>query len=156
MDALQLLDDHCRRGATLQDERISTARRRNRFSETYTVADASGTVLARLERVRERDHDTCARVTDGVTQCNGTTTQRDVSFLSTDKRRKGNAPVDVDLCRVNAQHLFGDANDDGESFVDFKESNVARRQPCSLQSQRQCDRGGRGEVDGIQTSVGIG
>jgi hypothetical protein len=40
---------------------------------TYSVANSSGTILTGLERMDERNNDTRARVTDGMTESNGAT-----------------------------------------------------------------------------------
>lgn len=66
-----------------------------------------------------------------------------------------NAPVDIDLGGVNAENLFSDPHDNREGFVNFKESDVVNGEVGLLegfwQSNGRCD----GEVDRLNTSIGM-
>lgn len=82
----------------------------------------------------QRDDDARARVADGVAKGNGTT-------------------VDVDLCGVEAVDFLGDADDDREGLVDFKEGDVVDSEVGLLECLGKSDGGCLGEVDGLNTSI---
>lgn len=65
------------------------------------------------------------------------------------------APVHVDFCGVDAEDLFGDADDDGEGLVDFEERDVVDREVGLFEGFGEGDGGGDGEVDGLYTGVGV-
>jgi hypothetical protein len=79
--------------------------------------------------------DARARVTDGVTERDGTT-------------------VDVDLGGVELVDLLGDADDDGEGLVDLEEGDVGNGEVGLFESLGQSDGGCLGEVDGLNTGIG--
>lgn len=65
-------------------------------------------------------------------------------------------PVRVDLCRVEAEDLLGDTNDSRESFVDFKSCDVLDGQVSLFKSDRESDGGCNGEIDRLDTGIGVG
>jgi len=69
--------------------------------QAYTIADSSGAVLARLERMHEAYNDSRARVANGMAERDG-------------------APMDVDLARVKSEELLSGLDDDGKCLVDFE------------------------------------
>jgi len=84
----------------------------------------------------ERNDDTRAGVTDGMTQGNGAT-------------------VNVDFGPWDAKNLLCDVNDDGEGLVNLEQGDVVNGKASFLESLGDGDSGSGGEVDGINTRISI-
>lgn len=63
-------------------------------------------------------------------------------------------PIDVDLCGVELANLLGDADNDGESLVEFKEGDIVNSEVSLPESLRKGDGRCFREVDGVYTSIG--
>lgn len=63
------------------------------------------------------------------------------------------APVDVDLCGVNAANLLCDSDDHGESLVQLEEGDVIDGEVSLLQSNWQSDGRCFREVDRLNTGI---
>lgn len=97
-------------------------------SATTTVADTGAAVLARLERMCERDDDPGTRASDGVT-------------------KRDTAAKNVDLASVEAQHLVVGECHGGKGLVDLKERDVVLGQAGAFERLGDGIGGGDGEVD---------
>lgn len=84
----------------------------------------------------ERNDNTRARVTNGMTQGDSAT-------------------VHVDLGPRDIENLLGDVDDDGEGLVNLKQGDVVNGQTSLLQSLWDGKGRGGGEVDGVNPSISV-
>jgi len=65
------------------------------------------------------------------------------------------ATVNVDLGSWDVENLLGDVNDNREGFIDLEQGDIVNGQSSFLQSLGNGDSWGGGEVNGINTGIGI-
>ena len=65
------------------------------------------------------------------------------------------ATADIDDRAVQTEHLLRCARDHGERLVELPQRNVGLLDACSLESERDGEGGGGGEVDGCAGGVCI-
>jgi hypothetical protein len=70
-------------------------------------------------------------------------------------QKSRNLPVHVNFCGIDLEELFSDTDDNRESFVELKPCDIINGQVCSLQCYWESDGRSHGEVDGLDTGIGI-
>ena len=69
--------------------------------------------------------------------------------------RLQHVPIRVDLCGVNTENLLCNPDDHRERFVDLKVCDVIKLEASPLECSRNGVGGSLGEVDRVDTSIGI-
>ena len=64
-------------------------------------------------------------------------------------------PVDVDLRGINAENLLNNPDDNREGFVDLEKGDIVELETSLLDGDGEGNSGGRGEIDGFDTSIGV-
>lgn len=63
--------------------------------------------------------------------------------------------IDVDLGGINVHDLLGRSDDDGESLVEFEESDIVLRDSGLLEGLGDREGGGGREIDGGRGGIGV-